>query len=226
MQQRVGRISIARITNVFLAEYRDARLQQVSAQTVKHEINLVRRVLKHASQEWGLVLPHGLPGVRLPRLPRGRTRRVSTDECDRLKKHLSPVMQDLVDLALETAMRRGELLAICPRDIQWDRRRLIINETKNNHSRIIPLTPLAAEILTDNSTTMPCFTIAPDSLSQAFRRAVKAECIANLTFHDLRHEAITRLFEKGLSIPQVAGISGHSDYRMLARYTHLHPVQL
>ena len=125
MQQRGGRISIARITNVFLAEYRDARLQQVSAQTVKHEINLVRRVLKHASQEWGLVLPHGLPGVRLPRLPRGRTRRVSTDECDRLKKHLSPVMQDLVDLALETAMRRGELLAICPRDIQWDRRRSV-----------------------------------------------------------------------------------------------------
>ena len=70
------------------------------------------------------------------------------------------------------------------------------------------------------------FVLAPDSVSQAFRRAVKAERISDLTFHDLRHEAITRLFEKGLSIPQVAGISGHSDYRMLARYTHLHPIQL
>ena len=123
-------------------------------------------------------------------------------------------------------MRRSELLAIRSSDIDWDSRRLNVPETKNGSSRTVPLTHKAATILSTHSHASLCFRLAPDSLSQAFRRGVKAEGITGLTFHDLRHEAITQLFERGLSIPQVAGISGHSDYRMLARYTHLHPVEL
>jgi len=226
MQERVGHISIESMTNSFFAEYRDKRLKLVSAQTVKHEINIVRRVIKHATQEWGLILPLGIPNVRLPKLPKGRSRRISEDELRRIKHHLSPIMADLVDLALETAMRRSELLAICSSDIEWNYCRVNVFETKNGNSRTVPLTMKAASILEQYSHSEDCFLIAPDSVSQAFRRAIKAEAILGLTFHDLRHEAITRLFEKGLSIPQVAGISGHNDYRMLARYTHLHPVKL
>lgn len=226
MQGRLGRVTIACMTNSFFAEYRDARLKKVSAQTVKHEINIVRRVLKHATQEWGLVLPHGVPSVRLPKLPKGRSRRVSEEELQRIKQHLSPMMADLVDLALETGMRRSELLAIKSSDLDWANRRLNVPETKNGRSRTVPLTNLAVTILTKYGYQERYFSLAPDSLSQAFRRAVKAEGIIGLTFHDLRHEAITRLFERGLNIPQVAGISGHSDYRMLARYTHLYPVEL
>jgi len=226
MQERMGNISVESMTNSFFAEYRDKRLKKVSAQTLKHEINIVRRVIKHATQEWGLVLPLGIPSVRLPKLPKGRSRRISEDELRRIKHHLSPMMADLVDLALDTAMRRSELLAICSSDIEWDYRRVNVLETKNGNNRTVPLTLKAASILAQYSHSDGCFVIAPDSVSQAFRRAVKAEAILGLTFHDLRHEAITRLFEKGLSIPQVAGISGHNDYRMLARYTHLHPVNL
>lgn len=123
-------------------------------------------------------------------------------------------------------MRRSELLAIRSSDIDWGRRRLKVSETKNGSSRTVPLTFKAATILSKYSHAVLYFRLAPDSLSQAFRRAVKAEALIDLTFHDLRHEAIIRLFETGLSIPQVAGISGHNDYRMLARYTHLHPVDL
>ena len=65
------------------------------------------------------------------------------------------------------------------------------------------------------------FELKPDSVSQAFRRACKRVEITDLRFHDLRHEAVSRLFEKGLSVPQVAMISGHQDFRMLARYVHL-----
>jgi len=226
MQGRLGRVTIASMTNSFFAEYRDARLKKVSVQTVKHEINIVRRVLKHATLEWGLFLPQGVPNVRLPKLPKGRARRVTAEELQRIKKHLSPIMVDLVDLALETGMRRGELLAIKYSDVDWANRRLNVPETKNGSTRTVPLTNQARSILTKYRYQQCFFKLAPDSLSQAFRRAVKAEAIIGLTFHDLRHEAITRLFERGLSIPQVAGISGHSDYRMLARYTHLHPVDL
>jgi len=226
MQKRVGSVSVGQMTNSFFAEYRDSRLKKVSVQTVKHEINIVRRVLKHAVQEWGLVLPLGVPSVRLHKMPKGRSRRLTTDELSRIKKRLSPLMKDLVDLALETGMRRSELLAVSSTDIEWESRRLKVIDSKNGSSRIVPLTLCAYEVLSRAKVTGRSFALAPDSVSQAFRRAVKAERISDLTFHDLRHEAITRLFEKGLSIPQVAGISGHSDYRMLARYTHLHPVQL
>ena len=60
-----------------------------------------------------------------------------------------------------------------------------------------------------------------DSVSQAFRRACHRLEDEDLHFHDLRHEAISRLFERGFSVPQVAAISGHEDFRMLARYTHI-----
>ena len=65
------------------------------------------------------------------------------------------------------------------------------------------------------------FNRQPDSVTQAFGRACRRGGISDLRFHDLRHEAISRLFERGLSVPEVAAISGHNDFRMVARYTHL-----
>ena len=61
----------------------------------------------------------------------------------------------------------------------------------------------------------------PDSISQAFEKVCKAAGIEGLTFHDLRHEATSRLFEKGLNPMQVATITGHKTLQMLKRYTHL-----
>jgi len=63
--------------------------------------------------------------------------------------------------------------------------------------------------------------MTPNALRLAWGRTTKRAGIEDLHFHDLRHEAISRFFEAGLSIPEVALISGHQDYRMLARYTHL-----
>ena len=67
------------------------------------------------------------------------------------------------------------------------------------------------------------FSIQPDNVTKSFLKACRAADITGLRFHDLRHEAISRFFEEGLSVAQVASISGHSDYRMLARYVHLSP---
>ena len=97
-------------------------------------------------------------------------------------------------------------------------RTLIIPLTKNGHSREIPLTSNAFNILYDSN--LP-FTMTPNALRLAWSRLKKKGGIKDLHFHDLRHEAISRFFEKGLSIPEVALISGHKDVRMLFRYTHL-----
>ena len=128
-------------------------------------------------------------------------------------------------------MRRGELLNVRWRDVNLNASTLSIPVTKNGHSRCIPLTPKAVSILIERDTidSRPSDFVFPVS-ANAFRlawerckhRVAKTyPAIETLRFHDLRHEAVSRFFEMGLSVPEVALISGHRDLRMLFRYTHL-----
>ena len=119
-------------------------------------------------------------------------------------------------------MRRGELLNVRWRDIDLQRGLLHIPTTKTGSSRTIPLTPKASELFIgldmDSSKVI--------SLSaNALRRLgeIVQGCGIDLRFHDLRHEAVSRFFEMGLSMAEVQLISGHKDIRMLMRYTHLKP---
>ena len=222
MKGRMQHMFATAVTSEYLATFRDKRLREVSPQTVKHEVNLVRRVLKLAVAEWGLCLPHGVPFIRSPKLPKGREKRLgSTQEAALLGCLNSPIKQ-VFQFALETAMRRGEIMNMHFEDIMFDKSLLRIPETKTSTPRVIPLSKKALEILGERqeNCNQP-FPLNPDYVSQAFRKACKQLEIEDLHFHDLRHEAISRLFEKGLSVAQVATISGHQDYRMLARYTHL-----
>ena len=125
-------------------------------------------------------------------------------------------LKAIIELAIETGMRRGEILKIERHHLKD--RTLIIPLTKNGHSREIPLTSKAINILYDSNLPFP---MTPNALKLAWSRLKKKGTIKDLHFHDLRHEAISRFFEKGLSIPEVALISGHKDVRMLFRYTHL-----
>ena len=212
-----GSVPAQELRNHHLAAYRDRRLREVGPQTVKHEINLLRRVLKMASEEWGISLPNGVPTIRMPRLPRGRERRVSEEEILAIKGHLTPVMAAIVTIALTTAMRRSEIIRLQSEDL-LPGRRLHVRESKNGRSRVVPLNSAAQQalkLLLEGA--MP----SADSISQAFRRACNRLHAVDLRFHDLRHEAISRMFEQGFSVPKVAAISGHEDFRMLARYTHI-----
>ena len=119
----------------------------------------------------------------------------------------------------ETGMRRGEILAIRRRDIDTSNRTLLILETKTGYSRTVPLTKLAAKLLSQGDDD-PLFQISPNAFRLAWERVKARAKIDDLHFHDLRHEAISRFFEMGLNAPEVALISGHRDMRMLARYTH------
>jgi integrase len=135
-------------------------------------------------------------------------------------------------LAIETGLRRGELLAIRWRDVNFNKALLHVPITKTGKARYVPLTDRAVEILkerrTDSATDGECaFPVSANAFRLAWerckRRAEKAGCagIGELRFHDLRHEAVSRFFEMGLSVAEVATISGHKDLRMLFRYTHL-----
>jgi len=120
-------------------------------------------------------------------------------------------------------MRRSEILGICWENVDIDRRSIYLEKTKNGLSRTVPLSPRALQVLQSmqRTATGPVFTLAASSVTQAFQRAVKRAGMKNIRFHDLRHEATSRLFERGLNVIEVARITGHVTLSMLDRYTHL-----
>ncbi|MET0100098.1 MAG: site-specific integrase [Sedimenticola sp.] len=223
----LGAYTLGNLTPMRLADYRDGRLLKLSAQSVKHELSLISRVLNHASREWGIYLPHGNPIqlVTKPRLPPGRSRRLQPGEEERLLLSLrhSELLGHIVTFALETALRRGEIASMKWEQVDIFRRMLTLPETKTDTPRTIPLSTKAADVLNRLQVRIDgsVWGIRADSITQGFDRACRRAGIQNLRFHDLRHEATSRLFEKGLNVMEVATITGHSDLRMLRRYTHL-----
>jgi integrase len=130
----------------------------------------------------------------------------------------------IVQLALETAMRQGELIRLHWEHIDLNRRTAHLPDTKNGEARTVPLSTTAVRVLRTLPRGLhgPVFLgLTTEAVKRAYIRAVRRAGIENLRFHDLRHEATTRLFEKGLNIMEVASITGHKDLRMLRRYTHL-----
>ena len=225
----LGAVSLFNLTNQHLAEFRDEQLKLVGPTTVVHRLSLLNKVLRIAYQEWSVPFPKGIPSVRKPKRPAGRDRRLIDDEFELLQIALSeaPVVQKIVVFAVETAMRRGELVKIRWEHVDWQNRTLHIPETKTGVPRDVPLSERSLALLESLSRTgEKVFDIRPDSVSQAFERACKRAGIEGLRFHDLRHEATSRFFEKGLNTMEVATITGHKTLEMLNRYTHLRATDL
>jgi integrase len=212
-----------------LATYRDERLSKVSAGSVRREFVIIRHVLETAIREWDLPLKaNPAKMIRLPSPPQGRDRRLVEEELGRLleglKKSRNKLLKPAVLLAIETGMRRGELLGVRWGDLNLSEGTLSIPVTKTGYPRIIPLTGKAIEVLMAldrGAATDRVLPITPNALRISWFRLTKRVGVENLHFHDLRHEAISRFFEIGLRVPEVALISGHRDPRMLFRYTHL-----
>lgn len=228
MKLPLARRFVAGIRGVDIARARDERLQKVSSATVKRDLVLLGHVFEVARKEWGINVHNPVRDIKLPADGRPRNRRLQAGEEPRLlaaclearNSYLLPIVQ----LALETAMRQGELIRLCWEHINLDRRTAHLPDTKNGESRTVPLSTTAVEVLCalPQSVHGPVFPgTTTEAIKRAYIRAVRRAGIENLRFHDLRHEATTRLFEKGLNIMEVASITGHKDLRMLRRYTHL-----
>ncbi|MDA8120644.1 MAG: tyrosine-type recombinase/integrase [Gammaproteobacteria bacterium] len=195
--------------------------------TVRLDLALLSHLFNIARKEWGMAsLSNPVELVRKPKLPGGRDRRLVDDEYARLlvaAQAYGGEIGPIITWAIETAMRRGEIAAMCWEHLDRKAQVLLLPETKNGTPRRVPLSTAALAVLD----TLPrrlnghIWGMRPDSISQAFERVRKAAGIEGLTFHDLRHEATSRLFEKGLGLMEVASITGHKTVQMLKRYTHL-----
>jgi len=223
-----GDYRLASLTSTKVSQFRDQRLCVVGPQSVIHEINLLNRVLKSATMDWGIALPAGLPTaqVRKPTKPRGRERRLSDLEVRKILGATgSTELQSIIIIALETGMRRNELAELRWEHIDLIRQTAYLPKTKTDVPRTVPLSQAALIELKSFGVKKEgqVFSLRPESMSQAFERACESHRanIPDVHFHDLRHEATSRLFEKGLNLMEVAAITGHKTLEMLKRYTHL-----
>jgi integrase len=219
--------SISQLSTHDFAKYRDERLDLVKPSTVMRQLAPIHHLFEIAKTEWGLpIRQNPIASLKLGNVDCRRERRLRDGEWDNLtqaaKSRKNPFVLPVMRFALATAMRRGEILGMQWRHLDRHNQSLLIPKTKNGHARTIPLTRIALEILEHSGSkqTPQVFPITANAFRLTWQRIKRQAEVDDLRFHDLRHEAISRFFEMGLTVPEVALISGHRDARMLFRYTH------
>lgn len=220
----LGAYHLDKLTPKVLSDWRDTLLASgKSNQTVRHHLGLVSVVFGHATRR--LHLYQGDNPVRQVAKPSvantGRTTVITEVELHRILETLSKPIRAYVLIAYETGMRRGEIEKICREHLDTEKRTLLIPITKTGRPRCIPLSVDAVGWVEDLLGGEDKATVTGDCVYRHFVRRTTALGLHDVRFHDLRHTAVTKLFEKGLGHFEVAAISGHTTLQMLSRYTHI-----
>lgn len=227
----LGALTLHDLTAQSIAKYRDTRLNidGVLGSTVNREFNLMSNVFTYCVKEWRWMRENPLSDVKRPKNPPSRDRRIYQHEIDQIFMSAgydgdvvntkSQRVAAAFEFAIETAMRAGEICALVPERVNGAVAHL--PQTKNDSKRNVPLSKRAVQILDmckeGKNDGEPIFGITAASLDSMFRKIRDRTLIEGLTFHDSRHEAITRLAKK-LQILDLARAVGHKDIRQLQVY--------
>lgn len=234
LDEGLGKYSLAVLDQKLVAKYRDDRLKVVAASTVRKEIFMLSKVLGFAVMECGITLPRGNPtkNIRKPSEGAGRERRLESAELTKLlaecKKSRNIYLLPAVELAIETGMRQSELLALTWKDVDLKEGLAFVRKSKGDTSeeqgRIVPLSDKAISILEKLTRDIKNKHVIPlqrMTLYHVYKAAVERAEIKDFDFHDLRHEALSRLGEDGnLSTREMMQMSGHKTARMVMKYQH------
>jgi integrase len=241
----IGGVSIRQLTSFHMQQWVDHRRRQgVSGATIARNLGMISSLLR-----WAKFIKHieidedlarnarrALAASRISVTGHERDRLPSATEIDRLRKYFreeirsSLPMEEVMDFAIASAMRVGEICAITFEDVRWDEMSVMIRDRKDpkqkiGNNQVVPLLPDALKIVSGRRERLGgsgrIFPHRSPAISERWFSACKACKIEDLHFHDLRHAAITNLFKYGLGIPEVALISGHRSWRQLKRYTQL-----
>ena len=224
----IAKYSMVSLTPKRLAGYRDERLAKVSAGTVIRELAYISAIINHSRREWGINIQNPVALGRKPPAPKGRDRVLTEPEIATIIQELEPIrrrniwMKPLVQLALETAMRRGELLALRWENVNFRQQVAFLEDTKNGESRNVPLSKTAIAVLHQipRSLTGRVIPLTIFAMEAAFKQATKRAYITGVRFHDLRHTAITRMATLLPNLIELSAVSGHKNLSMLKRYYH------
>jgi len=227
LRERWTEIPSTQLSLKDLIQFRDQRLSCVKPATLKRQLNIIKHACSVAEDEWNWESPRRLiHKLNLPKITPHPVRRVSQADEHRLLQELykrrSKWPYHVTRFALATAMRRGEILALGWANIDLNRHSAFLMTSKTGFGREVPLSQDAIEILSGigKDRSGPVFKTSANAVRLAFSRAKADAGLKHIRFHDLRHEAISRFFEMGLTQPEIALISGHRTIEALSIYAH------
>jgi integrase len=241
IQRVIGNPPIRQLTALVIARYAKARTEQVRANTIRNELAILRHLLRLA-KGWGYIAE--MPEVRLPEPGESRERYLEEADIARLfaacLESRNPHLATIVALAVNTGLRKGNLLRLTWDQIDLSTARITIprrksprRKTRRPHS--LPISPAVYDILIRHTPTAAQRTgylfarrdgAFWGQIRRAFEGAVDRAQITDFTFHDLRHTAASHLIKNGATLQEVQEILGHSDIKLTLRYAHLNPGQL
>jgi len=220
------------ITSWHVEKYKAERKKVVSESTVNKELTVLRHMMNKAI-EWGYLQENPLKNVRWFREKRGRLRFLSAHEIAALLRECSKWLRPIVLFALNTGMRRGEIMSLTWDCVDFEAKVIYVTETKSGDMRVIPMNQVSETILRDlreqagrdqkyvfvNPTTGRPWV----NIRKPFMEACKAAGISDCTFHTLRHTFASQLVMKGIDLKTVSELLGHKNIQMTMRYAHLSP---
>lgn len=225
----IASVKIVDLRREHFEHYIVERMKSVKSSSVNRELNLMSHCLTQA-RRWRLMTHNPMDDLKRPKDPAHRDRRISQREIDTILVALNyaesaPVVQQQQKVAvaflfaIESAMRAGEICSLLVSNVDVDARVAHLPDTKNGRARDVPLSREAVRLLQrlDWPEQGLLFGLESGTLSTLFKRGVDKTGIENLTFHDTRHEAITRLAKK-LDVLDLARMSGHRDIKQLLTY--------
>ncbi len=238
----IGSHALSDVTPSLIAQYRDKLADGITHHgkprapaTVNRYMAALSIVFTTAVKEWGWVDDTPMRKVTKPKESRGRVRFLSEDERPRLlkacKESSNPSLYPVVVLALSTGMRQGEIMRLTWDDVDLNRGRAILHETKNDERRAVAITGHALDLLKELSKVRRIDSNflfpskgnrrKPINLRAPWEAALKRADIEDFRFHDLRHSAASYLAMNGASLAEIAEVLGHKTLQMVKRYAHL-----
>jgi integrase len=224
-------LPVRRLTGPMIAQWERRRAALVSPYTINNELAVLKHMLRLA-KKWGYL--DTVPDIEMPKEPKGRDRYLSEDEVVRLldacDRSDNPRLGALVRIAINTGMRRGELLGL-----EWERVNLststiTLYDTKGGDPRAVPINGAVYAVLIalepePARRTGPVFRTQHGGqwkhAKTAFTTALRRASIQGVRFHDLRHTAASHMVMRGRSLKEVQEVLGHKNFAMTLRYAHL-----
>ncbi|MBF0472430.1 MAG: site-specific integrase, partial [Nitrospirae bacterium] len=220
-----GTLTLSEISTELISDYREERLKKVKPATIYQELALMRRMYNVARKEWKWVNDNPVADLSFSvGNSNARDRWLTVEEEQRLLEAASPEwVKEIIVFALNTGMRRGEILNLEWKDLDFSRRLITVQKSKNGEKRSIPMSNIILVMLKDRKIIdigLRVFSVTETAMRMGFDRALNKANIENFHFHDLRHTFATRLVQNSVDLYKVKELLGHKSIQMTVRYAH------
>ncbi len=227
-----GGLNLLSISPKIISQYKVLRKDKgVKPATINRELAMLSKAFNLAIREWEWIKDNPVSKVAKEKENNERERWLAADEEKRLLGYCPKWLREIMVFALYTGLRQDEILSLEWARVNLLRKTALINNTKNDESRTIPLNKIALDVLLNRSKVRSIKNdyvffngngkkINACNLRTSFYIVLKKAKIEDFRFHDARHTFCTRLAQKGIDIYKIAKLAGHKDIKMTQRYSH------